>query len=81
MRGIVPDAMLLGGFGIVEIIIALWILSGKKIFWPAIIAALMLFSIVLFNFRNMEVLFRDVALAAATLSLALGARQETKKQI
>ena len=42
MQGYVPDLVLLHGFGIVEVVIALWILSGKQIFWPSIVATLML---------------------------------------
>jgi hypothetical protein len=71
MRGIVPDSLLLGSFELIEIILALWILSGKKIFLPSALATIMLISIVLFNHSDFEVLFRDVSLAAVTLSLAL----------
>ena len=69
--GYVPDEVLLHGFGIVEIIIALWILSGHKIFWPSLIAAAMLTGIVVFHWGSFEVLFRDASIAAAALALAL----------
>ncbi len=77
MRGIIPDSFLLGGFEGVEVVIALWILSGKKIFWPSVVATLMLVSIVVFNGSNFEELFRDIGLAAATLSLALRHKDST----
>ena len=70
-RGIVPDEILLHAFGLVEIIIAVWILWGRNIFWPSLLAAAMLIGIVVFNMNNFIVLFRDVSLAAAALSLAL----------
>lgn len=70
-RGIVPDMVLLHTFGIIEIILAVWILSGRKIFWPCIVATGILLVIVLFNLPDFEVLFRDIALAAMTLALAL----------
>ena len=70
-RGIVPDMVLLHAFGIVEIILAVWILSGRRIFWPCIAATTILLAIVAFNLRDFEVLFRDLSIAALTLALAL----------
>lgn len=70
-RGIVPDEVLLHGFGLIEIVIALWILSGWKIFWPALLATVMLLGIVFFNLPQMQIVFRDLSIAAVTLSLAL----------
>ena len=69
--GFAPEAVLLHGFGVVEVVIALWILSGYKIFWPCVLATLMLLGIVVFNLAQFQVLFRDLSLAALTLSLAL----------
>ncbi len=74
MHGIAPDAVLLHTFGIVEVVIALWILSGKNIFWPSVSATLILLAIILFNPQNFQIIFRDVAIAAASFSLALSAR-------
>ena len=39
-----PDEVLLHTFGIVEVILALWILSGWRIFWPSAAATLMLWA-------------------------------------
>lgn len=75
MHGLAPDAVLLHGFGIVEVVIALWILSGRKIFWPSLVAAIMIVSIVLFNLNNLEVLFRDLSIAMMALALAVNARK------
>ncbi|HEV7121240.1 MAG TPA: DoxX family membrane protein [Candidatus Paceibacterota bacterium] len=62
--------LLLHGFEIIEVIIALWILSGWKIRIPAILAALMLAAIVVFNGVQFPILFRDVSIALAALALA-----------
>jgi uncharacterized membrane protein YphA (DoxX/SURF4 family) len=70
-RGYLPDMTLLHAFGVIEVVIALWILSGKKIFWPSLAAAAMLLGIVVFNTNNFEVLFRDLSIAAAALALAI----------
>ncbi len=69
--GYVPDEVLLHGFGIVEVVIALWILSGWRIFWPSLAATAMLCGIVFFHLGSFEVLFRDISIAAAALALAL----------
>ena len=71
MHGLVPDLVLLHTFGVVEIIIALWILWGRNIFWPAALATVMLVAIVAFNVSNFVVVYRDLSIAAASLSLAL----------
>lgn len=71
MRGIVSDGVLLSVFGIVELVIGLWILSGKKILIPALAASAMLIAIVAFNIQEMQVVFRDLSIAAAALYLAL----------
>lgn len=65
------DLVLLHGFGAVEIIIALWILSGWKIFWPSLAATAVLLVIVISNFQEFPVLFRDLSIAGLTLGLAL----------
>ncbi len=76
IQGIVPDLILLHGFGVIEVSIALWILSGKKIFFPSLLAGIMITSIVLFNLGNFEVLFRDVSIALMAFALSFGARGE-----
>lgn len=71
MRGYVPDMVLLHAFGALEAVIALWILSGRRIFWPAAAAAAMLVAIVALNTFEFELLFRDLSIAAAALALAV----------
>src|SRR3989344_4857855 len=71
VKGFVPDPLLLHTFGIVEIVLALWILSGWRIFIPSLLACAMLLGIVAFNLPNFQVLFRDLSIAAMALSLAV----------
>ena len=61
---------LMYGWGAFEIIIALWILSGKKIFIPSVIATLCLLAIVFFNFAALDTVFRDISLALVAAALA-----------
>ena len=78
MLGIVSDQVLLQTFSAIEIIIGFWILFGKKIFIPSIVAAGILALIVLFNITQMDVLFRDIPIALMALALALAERQENR---
>ncbi len=77
LMDIVPDMVLLHVVGIVEIIIGLWILSGRKIFIPSVAATAMLLLIVLFNLSDFQVLFRDLSIAAMALALALMSRPKS----
>ncbi len=79
LRGIVPDLVLLHSFGTVEVVIALWLLSNKNIFLPALAATVMLVTIVVLNFSQFEVVFRDLAIASAALALAVDAWQKESK--
>jgi uncharacterized membrane protein YphA (DoxX/SURF4 family) len=71
LLGYVPDEVLLHAFGVVEVVVGLWILSGWKVFWPAALATIMLIAIVVFNLPQFQVVFRDLSIACATLALAL----------
>ncbi|MDO8548100.1 MAG: hypothetical protein Q7R71_00290 [bacterium] len=72
-RGIggLSDIVLLHAFGAVEVLIALWILSGKKIFWPSLVATAILVAIIFLNLQDFQIIFRDVSIAAAALALAV----------
>jgi uncharacterized membrane protein YphA (DoxX/SURF4 family) len=63
------DTLLLHLFGAVETIIGLWLLSGKKVFYPSAVAAIMLFFIVVFNLPQMDVVFRDISILAMAIAL------------
>lgn len=67
----VPSSMIvLHTFGVIEIVIALWIVFGKRIWLPSVLAAGMLIAIVGFNLGQFDILFRDLTIAAMALSLA-----------
>ena len=73
-KGFVSDAILINAWGIIELAIGFWILFGKKILIPSIIATLALAGIVVFNLNQMDVIFRDVSIALAALSLVFADR-------
>jgi uncharacterized membrane protein YphA (DoxX/SURF4 family) len=66
----VPDMLLLHVFGLLEVVIALWVLSGWNIFWPSLAAAAMLLAIVVFDFSEFQITFRDLSIMAIAIALA-----------
>jgi len=67
----VREFVLLHIAGAIEVIIALWILSGRQIFIPSVIASLFLLVFIFSNFDQFDVIFRNVGILTMTLSLAL----------
>ena len=70
-RGIVSGAGLVPRFRALEIVIGFWILWGKHIFLPSLAATVILAAIVIFDWREMDVVFRDVSIALASAALAV----------
>jgi uncharacterized membrane protein YphA (DoxX/SURF4 family) len=68
---VIPEMIVLHAFGIIGIILAIWILSGRNIFVPSLAATAFLLLNVITNASEFEVLFRDLAIAAMTLALAV----------
>lgn len=63
--------LLLHIFGAVELVIALWLVLGKRIIIPSVLAAFILAAIVILNGVQFDVLFRDISIALAALALGL----------
>lgn len=80
VQTIVGDDMyltyLLHAFGVLELIIGLWILAGRKLFVPSALATLILLLIVVFNIALLDVLFRDIPIMLMALALTLLARKD-----
>ena len=66
-----PEAALLVSWGIVECVIALWLLLGKRLFIPSLVAAISLLGVVLFNWGARDIIFRDVSIVCMALALAV----------
>jgi uncharacterized membrane protein YphA (DoxX/SURF4 family) len=69
MRGIVPDQLLLTGFSVYELGLALWLLSGLCARYAALLTAATLIGIVVLNPALLPITFRDVGLFIAALAL------------
>ncbi len=75
IRDIVPnDELFLIAFGLSELILAAWILFGRRIRIPSIIASVYLLGIVGLNWQYSDLLFRDISILGASIALALRSR-------
>lgn len=68
-RNLIPAATLLKVISVYEIVLVLWLLSGKYLRYAAGLCALTLTGIVLSNLSIFVVTFRDIALIFAALAL------------
>lgn len=62
---------LLHTFSVIELPLAGWLLSGKKTWWAASVAALMFAGIIVANFASMDIIFRDIGLLLAAIALGV----------
>jgi uncharacterized membrane protein YphA (DoxX/SURF4 family) len=58
-------------FGAAEIVLALWLLSGFKTRYAAVVSFFLMAAIVGFNTDYFNILFRNIAIGFAALALAL----------
>ena len=75
MKQMFPESVLLAGFSIYEIVLGVWLLSGWRVFAAAVLSALTLGAIVLTNVFAFDIIFRDVAIVAMALALAVMSRR------
>ena len=61
-----------------EIILALWLLSGRKIFYAAVISALDMLAVMIFNLSAMDIVFRDFAIFFMAVALVVMYKQNKK---
>ncbi len=71
ISNIFPGTGFLIGHGVIDIIIALWLLSGRAIYYAAIVAAFFLLSIAIVNLSVFDIVFRDVSIFFAAIALAI----------
>ncbi|MEK7090212.1 MAG: hypothetical protein AAB930_01365 [Patescibacteria group bacterium] len=69
LRQMFPEKFLLGGFSLFEVILGLWLLSGRYQFWAGLVSAGALAGIVMFNLSLMDIVFRDISLVFAALGI------------
>lgn len=58
-------------FGVFEVAIAVWLLTGWKGQYPSLLSVLMIIGIVAFNMEYFQILFRNVAIGFGGLALVV----------
>jgi uncharacterized membrane protein YphA (DoxX/SURF4 family) len=77
-KDLLPEDLLLHGFSLFQLILSLWILSGKYTFYAASLACLTFLAIIAANFNSLDILFRDFAIFFSSLALAVGSYKKVK---
>lgn len=72
----ITQAYLLFAHDVINMALGLWLLSGKKVFWSASVAAVLLAGITIFNWNAMLIVFRDIGLFFAAVALAVMSRDK-----
>jgi uncharacterized membrane protein YphA (DoxX/SURF4 family) len=81
VQDILPNHGILMVWGIAEIILGLWILSGRKIFIPALLGGLSMIGVIVTNFSQMDILFRDVTIMFSSFALAMWAYGQRRDEV
>lgn len=68
-RDFVSDKLLLTIFSVYELILVVWLLSGKYVKLAALLSAATLTGIVIFNYGILAITFRDIGLIFAAAAL------------
>ena len=71
VRAIIPGEFFLGAFSLFEAVLALWLFSGKKMFWASVVSSAILFLIVALNIGALDIVFRDIAILFMSLTLSV----------
>lgn len=65
-------------WGGVEVGVALWLLTGKKAVWSGLVAAFLMFGVIVQNITLFDIVFRDAAILF--MALALSAMHAEKEE-
>ncbi|HEY2004090.1 MAG TPA: DoxX family membrane protein [Candidatus Saccharimonadia bacterium] len=68
---IAPAGILLKIFSAYELLLALWLVSGKYLRYAGILSALTMLGIILTGLKLLAITFRDLAIATAAIALAV----------
>lgn len=75
LRDMFPENLLLFGFSAFEVVLGLWLLSGKAVFYSSLVSAAALLGIIVFNLAALPIVFRDIAIFFAALALMAVSRR------
>jgi uncharacterized membrane protein YphA (DoxX/SURF4 family) len=77
---VVPENAFLYTFGVAELVLAVWLLTGWKPEYASIISVMLMVGIIVFNPEYFQILFRNVAIGFGGLALLmLETRHKTRQ--
>lgn len=71
LRNLLPGSLLLTAHALFDFTLALWLLSGWKTKYAAAFSALNLATIIAVNLAALDIIFRDIGLLLAAVTLGL----------
>ena len=75
LRALFPAKLLLYAHSLAELVLALWLFSGWKMFYAGLLSAAALLTIIIANITLLDIVFRDIAIFFAALALAVLSRK------
>jgi len=71
IRNFIDGNILLFIFSVYEVILGVWLLSNKKVFYVSILSILTILIIIIPNIFLLDVIFRDIAILFMAIALAV----------
>ncbi|MCE5294331.1 MAG: hypothetical protein LLF94_06925 [Chlamydiales bacterium] len=75
----IPEKLFLYSFGVAEVALAAWLLTGWKAYYSSIISVMLMVGIIAFNPEHFQILFRNVAIGFGGLALLMLERSVSKQ--
>ncbi len=77
LREMIAPAILLPVFSSTEIVLALWLLSGRGSFLAGCASAILMLGIITFNTSLLDIVFRDIAIFFTSIAVAYLSTEDT----
>lgn len=72
INNFIPASQVLLLVSVMQILLGIWLLSGLKTFYAALVAGGMILGIILINLNALDITFRDFTIFFASLALMVG---------
>lgn len=71
LRAYLSDGFLLSSLGLFQIVVAIWIVYGRRIFIPSVLSLLLLSLLIVSNLGTFDTTYRDITIASGALALCV----------
>lgn len=77
LKPFIPLETLLLLTSVIQILLAVWLLSGLKLFYAGIASAVMILGIIFLNLNALDITFRDFTIFFTSLAVVIGSTKKT----